>query len=108
GWGLTPATSAASRARVWLLTLSSLAVALVIAAMAALYTALPEIAADTGARQQQLTWVVDGYTLALACLVLFSGALGDRYGRRIMMVLGLVVFAIASAIPLFLDAPNWI
>ena len=97
-----------SRAHIWLLTLSSMAVALVIAAMAALYTALPEIAADTGATQQQLTWVVDGYTLALACLVLFSGALGDRFGRRIMMVLGLVVFAIASAVPLALDEPHWI
>lgn len=97
-----------SRAHIWLLTLSSMAVALVIAAMAALYTALPEIAADTGATQQQLTWVVDGYTLALACLVLFSGALGDRYGRRIMMVAGLAIFALASAVPLLLDTPQWL
>ncbi|WP_280458185.1 MFS transporter [Nocardia carnea] len=105
---MTSANTRLSRAHIWLLTLSSLAVALVIAAMAALYTALPEIAADTGASQQQLTWVVDGYTLALACLVLFSGAFGDRFGRRIMMVLGLGIFAIASAVPLFLDAPTWI
>lgn len=105
---MTTASTSLSRSHIWLLTLSSMAVALVIAAMAALYTALPEIAADTGATQQQLTWVVDGYTLALACLVLFSGALGDRYGRRIMMVLGLVVFAVASAIPLFLEEPAWI
>ncbi|WP_063127937.1 MFS transporter [Nocardia fusca] len=105
---MTSVNTRLSRAHIWLLTLSSMAVALVIAAMAALYTALPEIAADTGATQQQLTWVVDGYTLALACLVLFSGALGDRFGRRIMMVLGLVVFAIASAVPLALDEPHWI
>ena len=102
------ATTRLSRAHIWLLTLSSMAVALVIAAMAALYTALPEIAASTGATQQQLTWVVDGYTLTLACLVLFSGALGDRYGRRIMMVLGLVIFSIASAVPLIVDAPGWL
>ncbi|WP_433491721.1 hypothetical protein [Nocardia grenadensis] len=73
-----------SRAHIWLLTLSSMAGALAIAAMAALYTALPEIAADTGATQQRLTWVIDGYTLAPACPILFSGALGDRFGRRIM------------------------
>ncbi|MET8654916.1 MFS transporter, partial [Nocardia aurea] len=59
-----------SAAQRWLLTLSCLAVVLVIASMAALYTALPEIAAATGASQAELTWIVDGYTLALACLVL--------------------------------------
>ncbi|MGW0007912.1 hypothetical protein [Nocardia grenadensis] len=51
-----------SRTHIWLLTLSSMACALAIAAMAALHTALPEIAADTGATQQQLTWVIDGDT----------------------------------------------
>lgn len=55
-----------SRAQRWMLTVSCLCVALVVAAMAALYSALPGIAADTGVTQQQLTWVVDGYTLALA------------------------------------------
>ncbi|MBH0779812.1 MFS transporter [Nocardia bovistercoris] len=92
----------------WLLTLSCLAVTLVIASMAALYTALPEIAADTGASQVQLTWIVDGYTLALACLVLPAGALGDRYGRRAALIAGLIVFALASALPLLLDSPTWL
>ncbi|MDO3646963.1 MFS transporter [Nocardia mangyaensis] len=91
-----------------LLTLSCLAVILVTASMAALYTALPEIAADTGASQAELTWIVDGYTLALACLVLPGGALGDRYGRRGVLIVGLIVFSIASAAPLLLDSPGWL
>ncbi|MEU7144524.1 MFS transporter [Nocardia sp. NPDC046473] len=92
----------------WMLVLSCAAVALVVGSMAALYTALPELATATGATQQQLTWIVDGYTLALACLVLPAGALGDRYGRRIVLVVGLSVFALASATPLLFDSPTWL
>ncbi|WP_433655420.1 MFS transporter [Nocardia sp. CA-128927] len=97
-----------SAAQRWMLALSCSAVALVVASMAALYTALPELATATGATQQQLTWIVDGYTLALACLVLPAGALGDRYGRRVVLVVGLFVFALASATPLLFDSPTWL
>lgn len=94
--------------QIWTLTVSCAAVALVVAAMAALNTALADLARDTGATQSQLTWIVDGYTLALACLLLPSGALGDRYGRRGVLVFGLLVFGIASASPIVLDTPTWI
>lgn len=97
-----------TRAQWWMLTVSCLAVALVVAAMAALYSALPQIALATGATQAQLTWIVDGYTLVLACLVLPAGAVGDRYGRRVVLVVGLVVFAAASALPLLLSDPAWL
>ncbi|NKY24804.1 MFS transporter [Nocardia gamkensis] len=97
-----------SVAQRWMLTISCATVALVVASMAALYTALPEIAAATGASQQQLTWVIDGYTLALACLVLPAGALGDRYGRRAVLIIGLFAFAAASATPVLLDTPGWL
>ncbi|MGC4991635.1 MFS transporter [Nocardia salmonicida] len=97
-----------SAAQRWLLTLSCLAVVLVTSSMAALYTALPEIAAATGASQAELTWIVDGYTLALACLVLPAGAMGDRYGRRVVLVVGLFIFSLASAAPLILDTPIWL
>ncbi|WP_308165105.1 MFS transporter [Nocardia noduli] len=83
-------------AQLWSLALSCLAVALVTAAMVALYSALPPIAADTGATQAQLTCIVDGYALALACLVLPGGALGDRYGRRKVMVVAGAVLAAAG------------
>ncbi|MGX1810575.1 MFS transporter [Nocardia sp. NPDC055321] len=92
----------------WTLVLSCLAIVLIIASMAALYTALPQIASTTGATQQHLTWIVDSYTLALACLVLPCGALGDRYGRRAALVIGLAFFAAASLVPVFLDGVGWL
>jgi MFS family permease len=80
-------------------------VALVVASMTALNTALGDLAVATSATQTQLTWVVDGYTLALACLLLPAGAIGDRYGRRGALLAGLVVFALGSAAPAILHDP---
>ncbi|WP_024795419.1 MFS transporter [Tomitella biformata] len=97
-----------TRPQLWMLGVSCLAVVLVIASMAALYTALPDIAIDTDATQSQMTWLVDGYTLALACLVLPAGSLGDRYGRRAVLVVGLAIFTVGSGLPLLLGTPNWI
>ncbi|MGE2718302.1 MFS transporter [Mycolicibacterium celeriflavum] len=94
-----------ARARVWLLTVACMGVALVISSMVALNAALPDIAVKTTATQAQLTWVVDGYTLVLACLLLPAGAIGDRYGRRGALLAGLGVFTLASAAPLVVDGP---
>lgn len=96
------------RARVWLLTVASVDVLLVISSMVALNAALPDIAQQTSATQAQLTWVVDGYTLALACLLLPAGAIGDRYGRRGALLVGLAIFAAASLAPVILDSPTQI
>ncbi|WP_422749476.1 MFS transporter [Mycobacterium sp. WMMD1722] len=94
-----------SRARIWLLTVACLDVLMVIASMVALNAALPDIALETAATQTQLTWVVDGYTLVLACLLLPAGAIGDRYGRRGALLAGLVIFGLASVAPVFFDSP---
>jgi EmrB/QacA subfamily drug resistance transporter len=91
--------------RFWLLTVAAVDVLLVISSMVALNAALPDIARDTAATQTQLTWVVDGYTLVLACLLLPAGALGDRYGRRGALLVGLSIFAIASLAPTVFDSP---
>ena len=63
------------RKRYWLLVVACMDVSIVIASMVALNAALPDIARQTAATQAQLTWVIDGYTLALACLLLPAGAL---------------------------------
>lgn len=89
--------------RGWTLVIACAGAALVIASMIALNTALADIAAATSATQTQLTWIVDSYTLVLACLLLPAGAIGDRYGRRRALRLGLAVFAVASFSPVFLD-----
>ncbi len=91
--------------RFWLLAVAGVDVLLVISSMVALNAALPNIALETAAAQTQLTWVVDGYTLVLACLLLPAGALGDRYGRRGALLLGLAIFAIASLAPTIFDSP---
>src|SRR6201996_730517 len=93
------------RARLWLLTVACFGVLLVIASMVALNTALPDIAVATSASQTQLTWVVDSYTLVLACLLLPAGALGDRYGRRGAMLVGLVIFGAASLVAAVMSDP---
>lgn len=94
--------------RRWLLFVNIVAVSLVVATMSALYTSLPDIAVATGATQAQLTWIIDSYTLALAALVLTAGALGDRFGRRATLIVGLVLFTAASALPIWLDSPLWV
>ncbi|HEU4361024.1 MAG TPA: MFS transporter [Mycobacterium sp.] len=59
--------------------------------------ALPSIATELGADTRGLQWVVDGYNLAFASLVLAAGSLSDRYGRRPALLTGLLGFAVTSA-----------
>ena len=82
-----------------------LAVALIVGSMVAFNTALGDLAAATSASQTQLTWIVDGYTVVLACLLLPAGAISDRYGRRAALGGGLVVFAAASVSPAIFSDP---
>lgn len=58
--------------------------------------ALPAIGREFGARVEDLQWVATGYLLTLAGLLLLGGALGDRYGRRRVFVIGVVWFGLAS------------
>jgi len=84
------------------------ALALVVAAVASLNVALPELARDTDATQTQLQWIVDSYALVFAALLLPAGALGDRFGRRGMLIAGLVIFGLSSMAAFWLDAPGWL
>lgn len=59
--------------------------------------ALPSIGADLGADVAGLQWTVTAYLLTLSSLVLLGGSLGDRYGRRRVLLVGAVAFAVASA-----------
>ena len=58
--------------------------------------ALPHIGSDFDATVSSLQWVLTGYLLALASLILLGGALGDRYGRRKICLIGTIWFAGAS------------
>ncbi len=60
--------------------------------------ALPTIGRDLDASTSSLQWILNGYTLALACLILVGGSLGDRLGRRRIFVLGVSIFTGASLV----------
>ena len=62
-----------------------------------LNTALPVLARVLHASTTDLQWITDGYTLTFAALLVMAGALGDRFGRRRALLLGLVIFASGSA-----------
>jgi EmrB/QacA subfamily drug resistance transporter len=59
--------------------------------------ALPSIQHDLGVTPGNLEWIVNAYVLALAALILVGGTLGDRYGRRRLMLIGLSIFTVMSA-----------
>ena len=66
--------------------------------------ALPDIGRDLGASTSALQWILNGYLLTLASLILLGGSLGDRYGRRRIFALGVGLFTFASL--LCAIAPN--
>jgi EmrB/QacA subfamily drug resistance transporter len=59
--------------------------------------AIPSIRADLNASFGQIEFVVSAYTLTYACLLVTGGRLGDNYGRKLLFIVGLAVFAVASA-----------
>jgi EmrB/QacA subfamily drug resistance transporter len=59
--------------------------------------ALPSIQRDLHAQISELEWVINGYTLTFAVLIATGGRLGDVFGRRLMFLAGVVIFAITSA-----------
>src|SRR5213078_5249039 len=58
--------------------------------------ALPKIGEDLDASTSALQWILNGYLLTLASLILLGGSLGDRYGRRRVFVFGAGLFTVAS------------
>ena len=87
------------------LAVVALALMMVVSAVSGLNVALPDLARSTGASQTQLTWIVDAYTVMFAGLLLTTGALGDRYGRKGILVAGLVVFGAAAGWAFTIDDP---
>ncbi|HEX8205332.1 MAG TPA: MFS transporter [Solirubrobacteraceae bacterium] len=81
----------------WTLAVVSAALFMVTLDNLVVTTALPSIRADLGATIEDLEWTVNAYTLSFAVLLLTGAALGDRFGRRRMFVLGVSGFTLASA-----------
>jgi EmrB/QacA subfamily drug resistance transporter len=81
----------------WTLGIVSVALFMAVLDNLVVSVALPTIHRDLGASIQSLEWTVNAYVLAYAVLLLTGAALGDRFGRKRMFVLGLSIFTAASA-----------
>jgi EmrB/QacA subfamily drug resistance transporter len=71
-----------------------------------LNVAIPTLQRQLNASNSQLQWMVDSYTLVFAGLLLTAGSLGDRFGRRGALQLGLAVFGVGSVVAALVDTPN--
>lgn len=103
---MQPLTSSVHERR-WL-TLGVLCLSLFVIVMdnTIVNVALPTLVRDLGTSTSQLQWVVDSYTLVFAGLLLAAGSLGDRFGRRGALNIGLVIFGAASAVAAFAGGVN--
>ena len=90
------------------LTATVLAAVLVVANISSLNVALPELSRELGASQSDVQWMVDIYAFFLASLLLPAGALGDKFGRRSMLLLGVTILCIANAATLFTEHLDFI
>ncbi|QIB47574.1 MFS transporter [Streptomyces aureoverticillatus] len=88
---------ASARGR-WVLTSAVLASGMAMLDGTVVNVALPTLGRDLDASIASLQWVVNAYMLTLSALLLLGGALGDRIGRRRTLVIGVVWFALASAL----------
>jgi EmrB/QacA subfamily drug resistance transporter len=99
----SPAQLSPSRRRL-VLAAMCLALVLVIAGVSMLAVGLPAVGDDLGLGQTSLTWVADAYALTLASLLLVAGAIGDRYGRRGALLVGVAVFGLGSVLSALADS----
>ena len=82
---------------IWTFAITSAAVFMATLDNLVVTTALPVIREDLHATVESLEWTVNAYTLTFAVLLLTGAALGDRFGRRRMLAVGLAIFTVSSA-----------
>ncbi|MBG0566260.1 MFS transporter [Actinoplanes aureus] len=91
--------------RWWILVVLCLSSLVLVIDSMALTVAVPPMTADLGATAQDMQWILDSYILVFAGLLLTSGSLGDRFGRRRVMIIGLVLFGAASLAATYVQDP---
>jgi EmrB/QacA subfamily drug resistance transporter len=93
-----PAARASRRGHPWL-TLISVALGVIMVGLdgSVVSIANPVIGKDLGASLSQLQWITNAYLLTLGVTLILAGKLGDRFGRRLMFLIGVVGFGVASA-----------
>jgi EmrB/QacA subfamily drug resistance transporter len=92
----------------WTLGVVSVATFMLLLDITVVNTALPAIQHDLGGSFSDLQWVIDAYALSLAALVLTAGSLADRFGRRRVFAIGLVIFSAASLVAALSPDPTFL
>ncbi|MDR6978276.1 EmrB/QacA subfamily drug resistance transporter [Streptomyces sp. 3330] len=89
--------------RWWALLVLCLSLLITVMANTSLIVAAPDMTTELGLSSSDLQWVVDGYTVPYAALMLVLGVIGDKYSRRGALVLGLLIFAGGSVMGSMVD-----
>jgi EmrB/QacA subfamily drug resistance transporter len=92
----------------WSFAITSIALFMVVLDNLVVSTALPVIRVDLGASIEQLEWIVNAYTLTFAVFLLTGAALGDRFGRKRMFMIGVAIFTGASALAALAPSTEWL
>ena len=92
----------------WTFAITSIALFMVVLDNLVVSTALPVIRVDLGASLEQLEWTVNAYTLTFAVFLLTGAALGDRFGRKRMFMIGVALFTAASAAAALAPSAEWL
>jgi len=99
-------TEARDPRRWWILVVLCLSSLVLVVDSMALTVAVPVMTAEIGASAQDTQWILDSYILVFAGLLLTSGSLGDRFGRRKVMLIGLLLFGAASLAATWCTSPG--
>ncbi|KAB2348480.1 MFS transporter [Actinomadura rudentiformis] len=92
--------------RWWILVVLCLSTLVLVVDNMVLTVAIPPLAEDIGATAQDAQWILESYILVFAGLLLTSGSLSDRFGRRRIMIIGLALFGVASLAATFATSPE--
>ena len=105
GQATAPETSPGYAQRWWVLATMTVCLLVVITGNTILNVAIPRVQRELGATQGELQWAVDAYILVFAGLLFTWGVIGDRIGRKRVLLIGLTVFAVGSVLAAFSDSP---
>jgi EmrB/QacA subfamily drug resistance transporter len=92
----------------WTFAITSIALFMVVLDNLFVSTALPVIRVDLGASIEELEWIVNAYTFTFAVFLLTGAALGDRFGRKRMFMIGVAIFTGASALAALAPSTDWL
>ena len=92
----------------WTFAITSIALFMVVLDNLVVSTALPVMRVDLGASIEELEWIVNAYTFTFAVFLLTGAALGDRFGRKRMFLVGVALFTVASALAALAPTTEWL